>query len=146
MKCKAAVSGLSDETISMLNSARPSILEKVLVLHLHVLKNFGSSEFYVQRCDIADDSTHEPFCEVRLSGVSTSDNRSVNDFIRARQALEDEYKRLIELSRSSSLPMVEVTAIIMLDKPSTPGGSTLVEGPPVKVRGAVHSFALPLYE
>ncbi len=127
MKLKAAQAGLSEACVMELNRLRPRVLKEVLVPHLKVSPSFGASEFYVQKCDEADADTHAPFCEVRLSGVSLNDERSANDFKRARAELEDVYAEVITRHLKPGQG-VELTTIIMLDAPLN--GSTLVEGPP----------------
>lgn len=129
MKLKSVVSGLSEACVAELEGLRPRVLAEVLVPHLHTPPNFGPSEFYVQRCDEADSGTHEPFCEVRLSGV-TADNgdRAPNDFVRARQALHDICAEVIKrhLDETDAVDAVELSTSIMLDAPIR--GSSLVEG------------------
>ena len=132
MKLKATVSKLSTECVNALNRIRPLVLERVLVPHLKVSSGFGSGEFYVQKCDFADDSTHAPFCEVRLSGVSLNDNRAAADFYRARDELERVYVETIGAHLAGmGNPQVQLSVSIMLDAPLK--GSSLVEGEPEKV-------------
>ena len=103
--------------------------------HLRVSPNFGASEFYVQKCDEADAGTHKPFCEVRLSGVSLNDERSANDFKRARAALQEIYAEVITRHLKPG-EEVELTAIIMLDAPLS--GSSLVEDSPCELPISLH--------
>jgi len=133
MKCEVTVAGLGEDLIGKLNKLRRTILMVVLVPHLNVSMEFGPSEFCVPVCNRADDETHRPFCEVRLTGVSVNENRSARDFARARIALEQVYWRTISQSRSADDPDVELSVSIMLDR-ALPNGSTLVENSPSMVR------------
>jgi hypothetical protein len=134
LKLKAAEAGLSEACVEELNRLRPRVLKEVLVPHLKVSPTFGPSEFYVQKCDEADASTHKPFCEVRLSGVSVNDERSVNDFSRCRTALEQVYADVITKHHPGE--EIELTTIIMLDAPLK--NSALVEGSPCELPLSLH--------
>lgn len=133
MKCKAACSGLSDELITALNRLRPTILNRVVGPHLHRPK-ISSAGFYVQETDLADSATHEPFCEVRLSGVSTHDERSVQDFRNARTELENIYREVIQTHLQPE-EKVTLFVVLMVDGPPKPGVSPLIEGDEVVVEG-----------
>lgn len=128
MKCKAVVSGLSVELVrNTLDGLRPMILDRVVGPHLH-RPHLSSAEFYVQWCDEADDNTHDPFCEVRLSGVSVTDDRSVQDFRNARDELERVYYEAIARHPRDAKKGVRLFVSIMLDTSPKPGMSSLVEG------------------
>lgn len=117
-----------------LNNIRYEVLNTVLVSHLHVSTKFGPAEFYVQQCDHAVRDDEDGLCEVRLSGVSLTDDRSYNDFEHAREELESLYKRLIEhhLEKGSR---IQLLVLLMLDGPRRRNGSALVEGEPIWVPG-----------
>lgn len=134
MKLKAAVSGLHPVLVEKLNKLRQRVLGSILVPYLKVSPTFSSAEFYVQKCDFADDETHTPFCEVRLSGVSVNDERAPNDFRRARRALADVYRDLIA-THSKIGTRTDHTTTIMLDAPLH--GSTLVEDLPETIEGTL---------
>lgn len=123
MKLKAVVpSNFPEELRERMNAIRPVVLERVIGRHLH-RPEFGPAEFYVQICDEVDGMTHDPMCEVRLSGVSVTPDRAPVDFFNARAELEEIYLELLKLH----LPGVKVQLMvsIMLDRPMVP--TTLVE-------------------
>ncbi len=132
MKCKAACSGLSAAAIQALDSLRPLIVDRVIGPHLH-RPGISSAGFYVQKSDLADDATHEPFCEVRLSGVSLADDRSYDDFIKARGQLEIIYKEVLSQHIKED---VSLFVILMLDGSPKSGKSPLIEGDEVVVTAA----------
>jgi len=137
MKLKAVVSDevkkISPDFVDVLNKLRPIVLRNVLVPHLHV-GNFGPAEFYVQHCDFADGETHDLFCEVRLTGVSLNDDRSVNDFRRALNELENIYRELIEAHFSAGI-LVQFYVSIMLDAHLPGTFSSIIENEPRNVQG-----------
>ena len=125
MKLKAVVlDTFPKELVRALNKIRPIIMEKVIG---PILKrpNFGSAEFYVQNCDTVDDETHKPMCEVRLTGVSVTEDRCIKDYFNARAEIERIYKEVIA---NNLVQGVEVQLMVsaMLDQPVK--GSTLIEG------------------
>ncbi len=130
MKLKATQAGLSEECIAKLNQLRLKVLQEILNPHLKLPLTAGAAEFYVQECDHADKETHPPFCEVRLSGVSCTDERSYNDFVRARDALEETYFQII-LDHADTNFEAQLFVSIMLDAPLK--GSAIIEGKPRRV-------------
>jgi len=127
MKCKAAVSGLKQECVYALNRLRPRILCDVVG---PILKRptISCAEFYVQECDVADCDTHKPFCEVRLSGVSITDDRAVQDFHDALEKLEQIYEETLREHLMAG-QVVQLFVVMMLDAPPKPGMSTIIECP-----------------
>ena len=96
MKLKAVVhSDCPQELICALQNGifRTAVLLRVLVPHLHVPTGFGPAEFYVQHCDLSDS---EPFCEIRLTGISVTTGRSTDDFDQAAESLEKVCKGIIK--------------------------------------------------
>lgn len=132
MKCKAACSGLSPKCVRALNRLRSIILQRVVGPHLHRPK-MTSAGFYVQKSDHADAGTHDPFCEVRLTGVSLADDRSVQDFLDARNELEEIYRETIE--RFIGSQDVNLFVVLMLDGSPKVGMSSVLEGDEVVIPG-----------
>lgn len=127
MKIKAVVpDNLPESLKAALNGIRPILMTRVIGPHLH-RESFGPAEFYVQLCDEVDGRTHAPMCEVRLTGVSLTDDRCKTDFYKARAEIEKIYAETL----AEHLPLnveLQLMVSIMLDKPLSSGGSTLVEG------------------
>jgi hypothetical protein len=124
MKLKAVVpdnfpKDLKDE----LNAIREEVLKQVIGPYLH-RPTFGPADFYVQKCDEVDGKTHGPMCEVRLSGVSVTPDRTPEDFFKARTGIETIYYEKLK----KYLPDVRIQLMvsIMLDRPMIP--TTLIEG------------------
>jgi hypothetical protein len=149
MKCKAAVNEGIPDVLRRILDGRPEpdgshggvglrerILSEVLKPHLKVdPARWGPAEFYLQHCDEGV-SGRDGFCEVRLSGVSKTDDRAPNDFRHARQALENIYAELIRKYLPSG-KRVQLFVSLMLDQPlSDEERTTLVEGDPIWIEGA----------
>lgn len=125
MKLKAVIlDNFPEELAWALDRIRPIIMERVVGPILH-RPGFGSAEFYVQRCDYVESSTHEPMCEVRLSGVSLTDDRSTKDFYDARDEIEKIYAEILAAHLGPEIS-VQLMVCLMLDSPLN--GSTIVEG------------------
>lgn len=126
MKLKAVVSSnFPASFISALNRIRGIVMERVIGPILN-RPDFGSAEFYVQKCDEVDGETHSPMCEVRLTGVSITTDRCQDDFFKARAELEKIYAEIIETHFGSGME-IQLMVSIMLDQPLK-NGSTLIEG------------------
>lgn len=114
MKLKAAVAeNTPKELVRSFNDLRREVLDLVVGPCLH-RPNFGPAEFYVQRCDEA--VSDELFCEVRLTGVSRTEDRSEEDFQKALANLVEIYETLIH----QNLPrgqMMQLMVTIMVDEP-----------------------------
>ena len=126
MYIEVASAGLSLSLQEALNRLRPTILERVLVPHLHVPAHFRSDEFYVLPAVTCDDGTHEPFVAVCLSGVSLNADRAPN-LVVTRTALIEIYASVIRGDMGATDPVVRLNVIIELDMPLH--GSPLIEGP-----------------
>jgi hypothetical protein len=113
MKLKAACCGLSEDAIRTLDTIRPLVLARVVGPHLK-RPRLTCAGFYVQQCDFADDTTHTPFCEVRLTGVSLADDRSYSDFVNAHRELVNIYTETLRgtVPRGQS---VELFVVMMID-------------------------------
>ena len=134
MKLKAVISrGCSSTLRDAIEGMRQEVMDEVIGPHLKRPK-FGPAEFYIQECDLA--VSEQGFCEVRLSGVSLSKDRSEQDFDNARQALEDLYQRKIR-SHLLAGHTYQLMVSIMLDGPRRCDGSSLVEGRAIWVDGTV---------
>ena len=127
MKLKAVVATTCPTFLrKAIESMRADVMERVVGPHLK-RPDFGPAEFYIQVCDEA--ISKEQFCEVRLSGVSITDDRSVQDFRNAQAALQALYKEKIEANLSKRY-RCQLMVSIMLDAPPKPGMTTLVEAKP----------------
>lgn len=132
MKLKAVVPDNCPKIlVEAFNAMRPQLMERVIGPHLH-RPHFGPAEAYVQKCDEADGGTHGLFCEARLTGVSLADDRSIQDFRNARQALEDIYRELIEQYLYEGHEM-QLFVSLMVD--GKIGDSSLLEGTAIMVKG-----------
>ena len=139
MKLKAVVyEDAPKGLIERLNGIRYTVFIEVLQPILHVPKDFGPADFYVQQCDFCTRDTHQPsnehMCVVGLSNVSgptIARSRSINAYYEARARLQDIYTDIWE----AFLPRGERCQLyvsIALDSPiSDPNGraTTLAEGP-----------------
>lgn len=115
MKLKPAVSkDAPPDLVRALNGVRQQVLDEVIGPHLH-RPEFGPAEFYVQVCDIGDPSAGL-FCEVRLSGVSRTDDRTEEDFAAALDALANIYRRHIGMHLNAGQRM-QLMVTIMVDTP-----------------------------
>lgn len=131
MKLKAVVRrGCPKAFRDAIESMRTEVLRVVVGSCLHRPK-FGPAEFYIQECDVA--VSDQELCEVRLSGVSLSRDRSEQDFDDARECLEMIYRRMIEAHYIVG-DKCQLMVSIMLDGPRR-DGSSLVEGPAKWVDG-----------
>lgn len=140
MKLKAVIpDNFPEALVRALNNVRLSVMERVIGPHLH-RPDFGSAEFYVQKCDEVSGETHAPMCEVRLTGVSLTTDRCHDDFYNARTEIERIYAEILA-AHLSPRTEVQLMVSIMLDQPLgaliNNGGSTLVEGevPAITVPG-----------
>lgn len=133
MKLKATCSGLPNDLIVVFDKLRPVAMKRVIG---PILKrpHFTSAEFFVQKCDFADDETHEPFCEVGLSRVSLAADRSLADFQAAREELLRIYAEQIRLYVPKGKEIV-VSATLMIDGTPAFATSSLVEGDKIIVIG-----------
>ncbi len=113
------------------------IYEEVLRQHLHV-KEMGPAEFYVDPPNLSiERSNGELGCEVRLTGVSYTRERSEQDFYNARAALQDIYAAVISVHLPLGMKM-QLFVVIMIDQPiRDPDSSrtTLVEENAIWVEG-----------
>lgn len=134
MKLKAVVAkGCPDKVIAALENSefRNRIAITVLKEHLR-LENPGPAEFYIQECDFAVGGG--PMCEVRLTGVSVTKDRSTNDFHRAVEALEKCYREVLEQHLIPSLKEGEGCQLfvsIALDLAPLGETSNLIERQPI---------------
>ena len=115
MKLKATVAEDTPRSlVRALNAVRPRVQEEVIGPHLH-RPSFGPAELYVQVCDEGDSSAGL-FCEVRLSGVTRTRDRSEADFDRSLSALAAIYRQTIRtgLPKGQRLQMM---VSIMVDTP-----------------------------
>ncbi|MGA2417883.1 MAG: hypothetical protein ABSF55_01420 [Candidatus Staskawiczbacteria bacterium] len=131
MKLKAVITyGCPEQLRDAIEGMRTDVMKGVIGPCLH-RPSFGPAEFYIQRCDEA--ISEEGLCEVRLSGVSVTRDRSDKDFDDAAEVLEELYTRRI----AENLPIgqrIQLMVSIMLDQPRR-DGSSLVERTPVWVAG-----------
>src|SRR3989344_3433236 len=112
---------------------RERVYKEVLSTHLRVPAGWGPAEFYIQQCDLAVGAG--PMCEVRLSGVSVTSRRALDDFKDARKALQDIYQQTVKpFLRPGERMQMMVT--IMLDRVPLDHNSTLVEADPIWITGA----------
>jgi len=127
MKLKAVVNvGCPEDLVIALNNIRGRILVEVLERHLRVKPgSFGPAEFYVQNCDFA--VSEEPFCEVRLTGISVSPARAADDFRNARNELEKIYAEVIHQHLLQGQKM-QLFISVMADRSLPDGSPSLVEG------------------
>ena len=128
MKLKAVVAkGTSQELVDEFNNLRGYVLDSVVGRYLH-RPQMGPAGFYVQECDFADPSGGL-LCEVRLTGVSRTRDRSEADFESARDELEKIYRSCIEHLLYEG-EEVELMVTVMVDGPPS-----LFETEPVMVQG-----------
>lgn len=127
MKTKVCCARLSDKTRMRLDKIRPLLMKCVVEPHLH-RPGVPSCGCYVQKCDMADDETHEKFVEVRMTGVTLADDRCYFDFVRAHQALEILYVDEIRNSLEPGDDPVQLFVVLMLDKPPKDNVSNMIEG------------------
>lgn len=131
MKLKAVIGRhMEQELQDEIEVMRGEVMARVIGPHLH-RPNFGPAEFYIQRCDFAH--SEKAFCEVRLTGVSMTRDRSDKDFDDACEALEALYREKIEETLFHP-KQVQLMVSLMLDQPRR-DGSCLVERPPIWVEG-----------
>ncbi|MBI3255692.1 MAG: hypothetical protein HYZ63_01860 [Candidatus Andersenbacteria bacterium] len=138
MKLKATCGGVPDTLIAALDRLKPVAMQRVIGPILKRPK-LTASEFFVQKCDFADDETHEPFCEVGLSRVSLTPDRSYSDFQAARAELLEIYREQIKLYVLKGR-RIELTVTLMLDGVPAFATSSLVEGDKVIVIGERESL------
>ena len=101
------------------------VVKRVLLPHLHMKEGVGPAECYIQKCDIAV-GRKESLCEVRLSGVSVNNDRSTNDFYRARRTLERLYhETLLQFLKKDE--RLQLMVSLMLDQPPFGEKSSLIE-------------------
>ncbi len=121
-------SGLSPKCVSAMNRLRAEILKRVLVRHLHFNPGAKGADLSVEKCTYADDGTHDAHCYVRLSDVSVTSKRSLEDFARAQKALEDLYAETVKEFPPERARVVSLSARIVLDRPLAElNGSNLIE-------------------
>ena len=139
MKLKAVLDPDTPQAlVDFLNSRdfANEILNEVLKPYLHVPSPWTGADFYVQNCDVGVGGNPGLFCEVRLTGVSTNDYRSIHDFVETLKALEQAYIRAIHrfINRDTE---IQLMVCLMLDKPIIieKESKSLLETTPIKVRG-----------
>lgn len=136
MKIKAVVHPDSPpEFIKFLNEEIGiNILNEVLVPCLHVSKDFGPAEAYIQECDLARGCNPGFLCEVRLTGVSLNRKRAVDDFDRTKNELVRLYREAIKRFFPKG-KRVQLFISVMVDKPLPLSGENLLETDPEWVEG-----------
>ena len=124
MKIKAVTrKDVPQEFLDYLNSEQIAgrIFMGVLVRHLHVDEKAGAAEHYLQETDFAITLTRNKtahFCEVRLTGVSVNDYRSLQDFRNALDALTDIYiSAIVTYLRAPKNQKAQLMVSIMADGP-----------------------------
>lgn len=131
MKLKAVVArDCSKELRNAIEVMRDLVMARVIGPHLK-RPDFGPAEFYIQECDVA--VSRLQFCEVRLSGLSLTRDRSEQDFDDAAEALEQLYSEKIRENTFAG-ERTQLMVVLMLDQQRS-DGSALVERPPVWIEG-----------
>lgn len=114
---------LSKECIDHIDAFRPEIL-KILK------KNIGfadesSAALTIEESSVANRATHNACCNVFITGMSLTPERTPEMIEAARQEIETLYAKTITRHPGDHLP-VTLSVVIQLDRP-LPSGSNLVE-------------------
>ncbi len=133
MKLKATYAGLPQGVVDQFNRIRPLALKSVLIPHLKVLDTISPAGFFVQKSDVADDSTHQPFVHVGLSGVSLNNERAANDFLKACSALTELYQGILQGCIDLKGKTVTLFVVLYLDGKHPSTGSSLVESGEIQI-------------